>query len=142
MRVLTIVILMAISLGATLMLQAKMTGLWWLEWLILIGAGLFILAMFFGLWVEAEWAYPFSTVVFALALANLLWLYTRTHDFTVFAFGLLATIGGVVLSLSGIGGREEPEAIQTYDVPEKEAEPKKTAKKKTAKKRGRPKKKK
>lgn len=132
MRVLAIVILMAIGLGATLMLTSQMTGYWWIEWLVLMAAGLFILAMFFGLWVDAEWAYPMATVLFALSLANMLWLYTKTYNFTVFAFGLLANIAGVVLSLTGIGAPEEKDEIETYDAKPVETEA-------VAKKRGRPK---
>ena len=142
MRVITLVVLMAISLGATLLLQAQMKGYWWLEWLVLMAAGLFILATFFGLWVDADWGYPMATIIFALSLANLLWLYTRTGQYTTFAIGLLANITGVVVSLTGIGKSSEmpQETIETYDVAEK-APAKKTAKK-TTKKRGRPKKRK
>lgn len=143
---------MAVSLGVTVILQTKMKAFWWLEFLLLMGAGIFILGMFFGLWVDAEWGFPLATILFALALANVMWLYSIVNNFTLFAAGILVNITGIVVSMTGIG-RIDPE-IETYDVdhiphvPEKERnsvkaeEVKEIKSKKTAKKkRGRPKKK-
>jgi len=142
MRVLTLVILMAINLGAAIMLMSRMKKFWWVEFLILMAAGLFILAGFFGMWVDAEWSYPLMTILFALSLANILWLYTNVHWLSVFGLALLANITGVVLSMTKIS--QEPDMddlLETYDVGEPELDhsvvleqPAKKTKKKAAKK--------
>jgi len=123
MRILTLVILMAVNLGAALLMMKKMRGPWWIEYLILGIAGLVILGGFFGLWVDAEWAYPLMTIIFALSLANLLWLYMYVKYLTVFALGLLANITGVVISMTGLGGAKQmstDEFLETYDTPKDE----------------------
>ena len=143
MRVLTIVILMAINLGAAIMLMSRMKGTWWLEFLILMAAGLFILAGFFGMWVDAEWSYPLMTILFALSLANILWLYTNVHWLSVFGLALLANIRGVVLSMTKLSKEPDVEdLIETYDVGEPDhsvvlesEKPAKKTKKKTTKKK-------
>lgn len=121
MRVLTLVILMAINLGAAIMLMNRMKKFWWIEFLIMMAAGLFILAGFFGMWVDAEWSYPLMTILFALSLANILWLYSNVHYLSVFGLALLANITGVVLSMTKINKEQETDdLIETYDVSEPE----------------------
>lgn len=119
MRILTLVILMAINLGAAIMLMSRMKKFWWVEFLILMIAGLFILGGFFGMWVDAEWSYPMMTILFALSLANILWLYTHVSHVTVFGLALLANITGVVLSMTRV--EKDPDIddlIETYDLPD------------------------
>ncbi|MBW3018962.1 hypothetical protein KY329_02135 [Candidatus Woesearchaeota archaeon] len=121
MRVLTLVILMAINLGAALMLMSRMKKFWWVEFLILMVAGLVILAGFFGMWVDAGWSYPLMTILFALSLANILWLYTNVSILGIFGLALLANVTGVVLSMTKIDKElTMDELIETYDVGEPE----------------------
>jgi len=151
MRILAIILFMAVNLAIAIALQTMMTSFWWVEFLLLLASGPFLLALFFGLWVDAEWSYPYATILFALSLANILWLHTIVGHFQLFGAGLFVNIAGIISSFTRPAQMHdsipsnEP-SLETYDVENERKTAKaakKTAKKrkKTKKKRGRPRKK-
>lgn len=133
MRILAIILFMAINLAIAITLQTMMTSLWWVEFLLLLAAGPFLLALFFGLWVDAEWSYPYATILFALSLANILWLHANVGHFQLFGAGLFVNIAGIIASFArpaqptSFAPAPEPQ-LETYDVP-KRGTAKKAAKK-------------
>ncbi|VVB80971.1 Uncharacterised protein [uncultured archaeon] len=117
-KMIVTVLLLGLSLFTALILESRMnTGYAIQLAIILIGAILMACALF-GLWIEAEWSYPFTLIVFALSLANLVWAFTSTKAFLPFTFGLLISVAGIVMCLASTGAYSLEE-LETYEINKK-----------------------
>jgi len=109
------IVLLGLSLLTALVLETQL-NVGFIGELVLILIGVILAAgVLCGLWIEAEWAYPVATVIFAASMANLLWLFITTQAFLTFSFGLLVNVAGIVLCLIGIQKDIDWQALETYD---------------------------
>lgn len=117
MSVFVTVILIGLSLFTALLLESMMPSNHIWELLLIVIAIVLTFGILFGLWIDESWAYPISTILFAILLANVVWLYASTSAFLVSAFGLLVNVGGLVICLASI---QKPEVqlsgLETYDI--------------------------
>ena len=67
------------------MLETNMTTAFSAELVIILIGIILTAGVLFGLWMEAPWAFPLSTLLFAAALANMLWMFAMTKIFLIFA---------------------------------------------------------
>jgi len=118
MKVTVSVILLGLSLFTGLVLETRM-GTGHAIQLVIILIGIILTAgIIFGLWIDAPWAYPLSTLVFALSLANLVWQFSSTKAFLPFAFGLLVNVAGLVMCIASAGAMSMHE-LETYEIGKK-----------------------
>ncbi|MBW2969791.1 hypothetical protein KY309_01665 [Candidatus Woesearchaeota archaeon] len=112
------IILLGLSLLTALVLESYLkTG--YAVQLVLILIGIILTAgIIFGLWIELEWAYPFTMLFFALALADMVWMFAETKAFLPFAFGLLVNVAGLVLCIASIETTALQE-LETYEIDKK-----------------------
>lgn len=113
------ILLIGLSLFTALILETKMSTHYTAELVIILIGLIFLAGVIFGLWIDAEWAYPLASVMFAVGLANLIWLFSATGAFLPFAFGLIVNVAGLVMCI--VGTTSEPSSVQrleTYDIDE------------------------
>jgi len=113
------IILLGLNLFAALLLETKMPKYYGWEILFICIIGLVTFAVLFGLWIDEPWAYPLSSILFALSIANVVWLFHITDTFTTSAFALLINIAGLVICLANIHGAVPSASLETYEVSEK-----------------------
>lgn len=108
------VLLLGLSLLTMLILESYLKTGYALQ-LVLILIGIILTAgIIFALWIEIEWANPITMIFFALALIDIIWLFTATKAFLPFSFGLLVNVAGLVICLAGLGNYEFQE-LETYE---------------------------
>lgn len=119
MKFFTIIILLGLNLFTALLLQSNLTTNYVLP-LVAILIGIIITAgIIFGMWIEENWAYPITTIVFALSLINITWLFYQTETFLIFAFGLLVNVSGLVICLVGMENQANWHELETYEIKNK-----------------------
>ena len=125
MKVITTTLLIALSLVVSLSLETRMTTGYVFELAVILIGIIVSLGILFGLWIDAEWAYPLAILLFAAATANIVWQFALTKTFMVFAFGLLVNIGGMVLCFVSLDDYQWDDPVEVYDI-----QPEKTTKRK------------
>ncbi|MEM3154499.1 MAG: hypothetical protein QW165_02955 [Candidatus Woesearchaeota archaeon] len=110
------IILLGLNLFAALLLETQMTKFYGWEILFICVLGMFTFAVLFGLWIDEPWAYPLSSILFALSLVNVVWLFHLTNTFLTAAFAFLVNIAGLVLCLASIQKTMPTAPLETYDV--------------------------
>ncbi len=130
MKSLATIILLGISLLTALLLESSMTGGYAAQLAMIIVGIILTTGVIFGLWIEAEWSYPLGLIIFAAALANLLWLFKLTNNQLTFVFGILVNVAGLVMCLVSLKEIPEWAQLETYEVKHYEPAPAKKAKKK------------
>ncbi len=114
------IILLGLNLFAALLLETKMPKYYGWEILFICIIGLVTFAVLFGLWIDEPWAYPLSSILFALSIANVVWLFHITDTFTTSAFALLINIAGLVICLANIRQQAPVTgSLETYEVSER-----------------------
>lgn len=137
-KTLLTVILLGTSLLCSLLFQIKLTGPAGTHFILLSIASVLFAAVLAGLWLEETWAQPLATVLFALGLADLAWMYTRTHDVLFSVIALLVNAAG--MATVTMGGMRGFHSLETYDLEEdirdlkKELESMRNARKKAKRK--------
>ena len=117
-KLIVTVLLLGLSLFTALLLESRMQAGYSIQ-LVVILIGIILMACaLFGLWIETEWAYPFTLVLFALLLANLVWAFASTKAFLPFTFGLLINVAGLVMCLASIGDYTYQQ-LETYEIKKK-----------------------
>ena len=118
-KLFVITILLGLSLFTALLLESRMTTGFIVE-LVLILIGIILTAgIVFGLWIEEPWTYPLTIIIFAASLANLIWLFSATHVFLTFAFGLLVNVAGLVMCLVSMEKIVSQQTLETYEISER-----------------------
>lgn len=115
MSVFVAIILIGLSLFSALLLESRMQGNYIWELLVVVIAIVLTFGILFGLWIDESWAYPLGTILFAVLLANIVWLYTSTDAFLVSAFGVLVNVGGLVICLASMQ-RQSFAELETYEI--------------------------
>ncbi len=115
MSVFVTIILIGLSLFTALLLESRMQGHYIWELLLVVIAIVLTFGILFGLWIDESWAYPLGIILFAVLLANVVWLYTSTDAFLVSAFGVLVNVGGLVICLATMQ-RQSLAELETYEI--------------------------
>jgi hypothetical protein len=120
MSVFMAILLLGLNLFAALLLESRMAHYFAWEILFICIIGLVTFAVMFGLWIDESWAYPLSSILFALSLVNVVWMFYMTSTFITSAFALLVNIAGLVICLASIH-KQAPWTgeLETYEVPDK-----------------------
>lgn len=119
MKSFVITILLGLSLFTALMLESRMDSNFAIELVLVLIGAILMAGVIFGFWIEEPWVYPLTTVLFAAALVNLVWLFFSTKAFLTFAFGLLVNVAGLVMCLVGIERAVELQELETYEARKK-----------------------
>gem|GEM_PF-2918667 len=131
------VILLGLSALSLLAIETTMTTYFNLQLFITVAFGLALAGILFGLFTESNWAQPASTLVFALALANLVVIFSFNKAFLPLAFGALVNVSGIVLTTVGAKKGFDWSILETYEIKhaaEKKAKAAKKAKSRRRKK--------
>jgi hypothetical protein len=72
-----------------------------------------------GVYRERQWSWGMFTIVYALALANVLWVYYNTSSVWLFAITIVAAVVGFMVSVLNIKAFEEYEYYKYKDKVEK-----------------------
>ncbi|RMD57909.1 hypothetical protein D6825_02530 [Candidatus Woesearchaeota archaeon] len=141
------IILLGLSLLTALLIETQMTTWASIQIIVLLLAIGFAPLILFGLWLEEDWAYLFSTIFFTGALADLVFTFAITRELLPFSFGVLVSVCGTVISLISVQPEESERKSKTYylkpiedvsrEIDEKITSTKKIKKRATKKKRGR-----
>ncbi len=119
MKSFVITILVGLSLFTALMLESRMTANFAIELVLILIGAILMTGIIFGFWIEEPWAYPLTTILFAAALVNLVWLFFSTSSFLTFAFGLLVNVAGLVMCLAGMERPMDLQELETYEAKRK-----------------------
>jgi len=119
MKSFVITILVGLSLFTALMLESRMTANFAIELVLILIGAILMTGIIFGFWIEEPWAYPLTTILFATALVNLVWLFFSTSSFLTFAFGLLVNVAGLVMCLAGMERPMDLQELETYEAKRK-----------------------
>jgi len=106
-----------LALLIALTFQINLTGPAGLHFFVLCAATFLFAVILLGLWIEETWAYQLSTLFFAGALADLIWMYTRTNNVSLGLVGLLISSAGLIV----VTARHETDAyyaLETNDLKE------------------------
>ena len=120
-----ITLLLGLSLLAALLLQTNMKDFYDLQ-LVIIFIGIIVGgAILYNFWEEDKQAYTISTIFFAVAILDLIWLFAATRSITTSIFSLIVNIGGIALCfvrLQSMNKKQDydfdfsPSYLETYDV--------------------------
>lgn len=143
-RLLTILGVLVLNFIGTIFLETKLQSYAPLELVIIVVAILLSILALIGIASESRWAWPFTTILFSLLLANAVFLQVNIGAFITFVLLLLVNIFGLliaVLSIEDVGDAvagwtpdaSEDMPLETYAAA---AEPKVTYKTQTKVKRG------
>ncbi|MBI4146905.1 hypothetical protein HY489_06235 [Candidatus Woesearchaeota archaeon] len=109
---LIVTILLGLSMITALLLETRMKTGAAIELVIIILGILAGALILLGLWIEEPWAYQLSSILFALSLANLIWIHLNTHYLLGVAFGILVNVSGIVMSITDF---KKSYSVETYD---------------------------
>ncbi len=101
-RLFTVLAVLVLSFIGTLFLESKMEQYFTLELVIIVVGILLSIIALVGVASESRWAWPFSTILFALLLANAVFLYVNVGAFVTFVLLLLVNIFGMLVSVLSI----------------------------------------
>ncbi len=122
-RLLLIMGVLVLNFIGAIFLETKMAEYAVLELVIIVVAILLSIIALIGIAAESRWAWPFVTILFALMLANSVFLFVTVGAFVTFVLMLIVNIFGMlvsVLSIEDSGSAmpasvaSEAPAIETY----------------------------
>ncbi len=145
-RLFTMIVALVLSFIGMIFLESKMTEYATLELVIIVIAILLAVLSLIGVAAEARWSWPFSTILFALILANSVFLFVTVGAFVTFVLQLFVGIFGLLMAVLSIedSGQSHVSAAPVEQAPAVEPyaeEASQVTYKQTTKKRGRKKKK-
>lgn len=141
-KLLTVLAVLILNFIGVIFLESKMQNYFTLELVIIVVGILLSILALVGIAAESRWAWPFSTILFALFLANVLFLHVNIHAFGTFGVLLFVNTIGLLMSILSIENedasgpwdegipqietynKEEPEKV-TYKAPSVKARKKK-----------------
>ena len=110
--------ILALNILGALFLETKMAAFTAELVIIIIGVILSVIVLI-GIGTDSKWAWPLSTVFFALSLANLIFLLVSTRAFGTFTVLLLLNVIGLLISVLSIKEEQEFDTdtspLETYE---------------------------
>ncbi len=151
-RMFAVLAVLVLSFVGAIFLESKMQQYAALELAVIVVALLLSVIALVGIASDSRWAWPFATILFALLLANLLFLHVNVGAFLTFVLLLLVNVFGMLIAILSIEdiaknfagwnpGMDAMSPVETYSTEEEpEQVTYKTEAKPKAKKAGRKKK--
>jgi hypothetical protein len=139
-RLWTILLVLVLSFIGTIFLEGKLEQYAALELVIIVVGILLSIIALVGIAAEARWAWPFTTILFSLSLANLVFLHVNIGAFVTFVLLLLVNVFGMlvsVLSIEDFGETMTPAASPESSLETYAEEPQAEVKYNTAPQQGR-----
>jgi hypothetical protein len=96
------IVALVLSFIGMIFLESKMTEYATLELVIIVIAILLAVLSLIGVAAEARWSWPFSTILFALILANSVFLFVTVGAFVTFVLQLFVGIFGLLMAVLSI----------------------------------------
>ncbi len=115
-RLFTLLGVFVLSFIGTIFLESKMDEYFTLELVIIVVGILLAITALIGIAADARWAWPFSTILFALLLANAIFLFVNIGAFVTFVLLLIVNIFGLLVAVLSI--QDISAAIQSSQLPE------------------------
>jgi hypothetical protein len=106
-RLLTMLVVLVLSFVGAIFLESKMEQYATLELVIIVVGILLSIMALVGIASEARWAWPFTTILFSLSLANLVFLHVNVGAFLTFVLLLLVNIFGMLIAVLSIEDVEQ-----------------------------------
>jgi len=94
--------LLVVNFIGTIFIESKMPQYFTLELVIIVVGILLAVISLVGIAAEARWAWPFSTILFSLLLANSVFLYVNVPAIITFLGLLVVNIFGLLVSIISI----------------------------------------
>lgn len=116
-KALLTVTFIGLTLLVSLLFQVQLTGPAGLHFFALCAATLLFSIILLGLWIEETWAYQLSSLFFAGALADIIWMFTRTNNTALSAAGLLLSTTGMIIATTRHKSNDYY-TLETYDLKE------------------------
>jgi len=144
-RTITIILLIFLNFLGAMFIETKLQTNFTLELVFIVVGLILAFGVIIGIGLNLRWAWPMATIMFALFLANAVFLYLNQHAFLTFALMMFFNTIGLLISVVSIEEEddftEENYPIETYDFDEEphsfvydvKAETKKAPKKKKKK---------
>ncbi|GEM_PF-4567108 len=111
-------LLFGLVLLSTLFLEMNMTEYYRFELVLVCIALVLVALVVWGLYENESWSWPASTVLFAVLVGNLMFVFWITQWLSLFLVGLVLAIVGVVMSVLSIPDKAEVQDFYaTPDVP-------------------------
>jgi hypothetical protein len=101
-RLFVIMCALVLSFIGMIFLESKMTEYAALELVIIVVAILLSVIALIGIAAESRWAWPFSTILFALILANSVFQFVTVGAFVTFVLQLVVGIFGLLVTVLSI----------------------------------------
>ncbi len=141
-RAITVLGLVVLNFIGVIFLETKLQEYFRLELVIIMVGMLLSLIALVGIAAEARWAWPFTTILFALSLANVVFLHVNIGAIGTFLLLLIVNVFGLLMAILSLQDTVEsveiPQmepSLDTYDEPKEITYNTKPAKKKSRKKR-------
>lgn len=115
-RLIIIYTLVVLNAAAAVYMEMHMTSWYRLEMLVILVGLLASLIVMIALAVEAEWAWPLTTIFFSLAIANLVFEFSLTKRYIAFLIALVLNVFGFLISILSVG-EIEPEPLPPEPTP-------------------------
>ena len=101
-RLFTMLVVLILSFIGMIFLETKMERFFALELVIIVVGVLLAIIALLGMASESRWAYPFTTILFALLLANTIFLFVITDAIGTFLIMLVLNLFGFLMSVLSI----------------------------------------
>lgn len=103
-------VLFGLVLLATLLMEKSMSSYYRFELVFVFTAILLCVFVLWGLFNNESWSWPSSTVLFAVLVGNLMFVFWVTQWLSLFLIGLVLSVVGLVMSVLSI-----PDKVETQD---------------------------
>ena len=107
-RLLTIMAVLVLNFIGAIFLETKMEQYAAVELVIIVVAILLSVIALIGIAAESRWSWPFVTILFALMLANAVFLFVTVGAFVTFVLMLIVNIFGMLVSVLSIEDSSQP----------------------------------
>jgi membrane-bound metal-dependent hydrolase YbcI (DUF457 family) len=114
-RVLTLLGIFVLNFIGTIFLESKLQEFFKLELAIVVVGILLAVIALVGIAAEARWAWPFSTILFSLILANAVFLYVNVPATITFLGLLFVNVIGLMIAILSI--EDAVQAASTWSEP-------------------------
>lgn len=94
--------LLVLNFVGTIFLESRLQQYAVLELVIIVVGILLSILAIVGIATEVKWAWPFATILFALSLANVVFLHVNINAFLTFVILLFVNVFGLLVSVLSI----------------------------------------
>jgi hypothetical protein len=122
-RTITIILLIFLNFLGAMFIETKLQTSFTLELMFIVVGLILAFGVIIGIGLNLRWAWPMATIMFALFLANAVFLYINQRAFLTFVLMMFFNTIGLLISVVSIEEEddftEEQQPVETYDFDEK-----------------------